>query len=280
MSQHKFLVSAILSSLFLALPPQSRCDQSPALSISGGVENFRWRELDGGGGRLLEESGPRYNVAVNYDNLRRLNSGAVYSVGGKFYVGAVDYDGQTQLTGVPMKSTTHYTGVQLDGLGGYRFARRLRGLDLLGGVGLDFWLRSIDDTYVQGVGYVYGGDEDYFAFNAKLGLGYFQELGRARHYLQAGLKYPFYVYEYGYPVAADDVTLHPKGRASLFAKYQWEFGSTTRDRWGVTLYYDSYRLSASDPVIETANGAPTGYIVWQPESHQDVYGLQASFYFR
>ncbi len=127
---------------------------------------------------------------------------------------------------------------------------------------------------------MYGGDEDYYAFYAKFGLGYFHEMGQARHYLQAGLKYPFYVYEYGYQVATDNVTLNPKGRVSFFAKYQWEFGSTTHKRWGATLYYDSYRFSQSDPETDTANGVPTGYIVWQPESHQDVYGLQVGLYFR
>lgn len=264
----------------LGFLPAVHADQSPAVSIAGGVEQFRWREFDTDKRELLEESGQRFSVMLAYDNLRRLNSGPVYSLGGKFYLGAVDYDGETQLTSIPVQSTTTYFGAQVDALGGYRFAHRLHGLDLLAGGGLDFWLRSIDDTYVQGLGQVSGADEDYYVFNAKLALGYFHEMGGARHYLQAGVKYPFYVYEYAYQAGADDVTLHPKGRASLFARYQWEFGSAARTRWGATLYYDSYRFSQSDVKIDTINGMPTGYIVWQPESHQEVYGLQVGLYFR
>jgi hypothetical protein len=274
--KHRSVV--VLCSLLGLLPP-AYADQSPALSILGGVEQFRWREIDTDKRELLEESGQRYSVAVNYDNLRRLNSGSVYSVGGKLYLGAVDYDGETQLTSIPVQSTTTYFGMQVDALGGYRFASHLHGLDILAGGGLDFWWRSIDDTYVPGLGQVYGGDEVYRALYAKVGLGYFHEMGKARHYVQAGLKYPFYVYEYGYQDYADDLTLNPKGRVSFFAKYQWEFGGTTLSRWGATLYYDSYRFSQSDAEIMTANGVPIA-IAWQPESHQDVYGLQIGLYFR
>lgn len=264
----------------LGFLPQAYAEQSSTFSMHGGVEQFRWREIDTDKRQLLEESGQRYSVAVNFDNLRRLNSGVVYSFGGKLYLGSVDYNGETQLTSIPVQSTTSYFGLQFDALGGYRFERRLHGLDLLAGVGVDFWLRSIKDSYVRGLGQVRGADEDYYAFNAKLGLGYFHEMGNARHYLQAGLKYPFYVYEYGYQVAADNVTLNPKGRVSFFARYQWEFGNAAHSRWGASLYYDSYRFSQSNTVIDTANGVPTGYIVWQPESHQDVYGVQLGYYFR
>jgi hypothetical protein len=258
----------------------AHADQSPAVSVVAGVEQFLWREFDTDKREFLEESGQRFSMALAYDNLRRLNSGPVYSLGGKFYLGAVDYDGETQLTSIPVQSTTTYIGAQVDALGGYRFAGRAHGLDLLAGGGLDFWLRSIDDTYVQGLGQVSGADEDYYVFNAKLALGYLHELGGARHYLQAGVKYPFYVYEYTYQAGADDLILHPRGRASLFARYQWEFGSAARNRWGATLYYDSYRFSQSNVKFETINDVPTGFIVWQPESHQDVYGLQVGFYFR
>lgn len=277
MSHLKHWCRVVVWSL-LGFLPQAYADQSPAVSILGGVEQFVWREFAPDKREYLEESGQRYSVALAYDNLRRLNSGPVYSLGGKLYLGAVDYDGETQLTSIPVQSTTTYFGAQVDALGGYRFAGRLHGLDLLAGGGLDFWLRSIDDTYVQGLGYVSGADENYYVFNAKLALGYFHEMGQARHYLQAGVKYPFYVYEYAYQAGDDDVTLNPKGRASLFAKYQWEFGSATRNRWGATLYYDSYRFSQSEAERVTINGVP--YTVRQPESRQDVVGLQVGLYFR
>lgn len=258
--------------------PVAQASEGAGFSISAGVEQFLWREFNQSGRELVEESGQRYSVAFAYDNLRRLNPGAVYSFGGKLYAGAVDYDGETQISSIPVQSTSNYFGVQFDALGGFRFAQRLHGLDLLAGGGVDIWLRSIDDTYSPVVGPVSGGDEDYFTFNAKLGLGYFHEMGKARHYLQVGVKYPFYVYEYAYVSSSDDLILNPKGRLSVFAKYQWEFGIAARQHWGLALYYDSYRFDQSDPERVVEFGVPAWYV--QPQSHQDTYGLQVSYHFR
>ncbi len=124
MSHHKHWRCIALWSL-LGFLPQAYADQGPALSIFGGVEQFRWREFDTDKRELLEESGQRYNVAVNYDNLRRLNSGALYSLGGKLTLGVVDYDGETQLTRIPVQSTTTYFGMQVDALGGLSFRESL-----------------------------------------------------------------------------------------------------------------------------------------------------------
>lgn len=270
----------VMALLLWGVMPNAYSAENATFSIAGGVEKFNWSEYNSRGRELLEESGLRYTIGGNYDNLRRLNSGAVFSLAGKLYAGAVDYDGETQITATPVQSTTNYLGFQFDALGGYRFARRLHGLDLLGGAGLDFWLRSIDGTYVPGVGQVSGGDEDYYVFFAKLGLGYFHEMGKARHYLQAGIKYPFFVYEKAYSSRSDDLTLKPKGRPSLFAKYQMEFGSAMRNHFGLTFYYDRYRFDQSDIVVETAGGVPTGFVVWQPESHQNTLGVQLAYYFR
>lgn len=270
----------VMALLLWGVMPNAHSAKNATFSIAGGVEKFNWSEYNSRGRELLEESGLRYTIGGNYDNLRRLNSGAVFSLAGKLYAGAVDYDGETQITATPVQSTTNYLGLQFDALGGYRFARRLHGLDLLGGAGLDFWRRSIDGTYVPGVGQVSGADEDYYVFFAKLGLGYFHEMGKARHYLQAGIKYPFFVYEKAYSSRSDDLTLKPKGRPSLFAKYQMEFGSAMRNHFGLTFYYDRYRFDQSDIVVETAGGVPTGFVVWQPESHQNTLGVQLAYYFR
>ncbi len=152
-------IIAIVASLFGAVSSVHAAENA-TFSMAGGVEKFNWREFDSLGRELLEESGVRYTFSGNYDNLRRINSGGVFSLGARLYVGAVDYDGETQGTAIPVQSNTDYLGVQFDALGGYRFARHLHGLDLLGGAGVDFWRRSIDDTFVPGLGQVYGGKED------------------------------------------------------------------------------------------------------------------------
>ena len=258
---------------------QAMADAS-RFSMQVGVEQFHWREYGPYHVEWVDEKGPRLVVAASLDNLRRLDSGELFRFDGKFYIGAVDYDGETQTTGIPVESTSNYIGVNVEGMGGYRFSRRLKGIDLLVGAGLDFWVRSIDDTYVSGLGWVYGGDEDYFVFYARAGLGFSHEMGAAAHRLEAGAKYPFYVYEYAYPLSHDDITLNPKGRASFYAKYRIEFGPRTRNHVGLTFYYDSYLFKQSDLEPATVSGWPTGYAYYQPESHQQTAGVQLGFYFR
>ena len=73
------------------------------------------------------------------------------------------------------------------------------------------------------------------------------------------------------------VDLEPGLKPSAFANFQFDFGSGRHDRFGVALYYDSYRFSESDPELLTYGGST--YLVVQPRSHMDVYGLRLSYYF-
>jgi hypothetical protein len=270
---------AVILLLLVTGGAQAATDAS-RVSVEAGMEQFHWREYGPAHVEWVDEQGERIMVSVNYDNLRRLDSGNVFRVGGKLYLGAVDYDGETQISGIPVQSTSNYLGMSIEGTGGYRFARRLKGLDLLAGAGLDFWWRSIEDSYVSGLGWVYGGDEDYFVFYARAGLGFFHELGPMSYRIEAGVKYPFFVTEYAYPMGSDDITLNPKGRASLYANYKMEFGPRTRNHIGLTIYYDRYLFKQSDLEPETVGGVATGFAYYQPESHQQTLGVQLGFYFR
>jgi hypothetical protein len=256
--------------LFLSLTTTAQAADNPQVSIQFGVEDFRWREFGDGGERLLQETGWRYSIGAAYDNFRREGPGLLYSVGGKLYLGVVDYDGQTQ-SGIPATADVDYFGVTIEALAGYRFGRRL-GLDLFGGIGFDDWLRSINNGRTNTGLPVYGYDEYYTILYGKAGLGFFQLLNSWRYMLQAGVKLPLITSEY---VDLDGgITLEPGIEPAAFANVQFDFGSGRHNRFSVTLYYDGYRFSASDPERVSATE-----VVWQPRSHMDVYGLRFGYYF-
>jgi hypothetical protein len=255
-------------------------------SLQVGAESFRWREFDAGQ-RLLEEKGARLRLGVGWNNFQRTDDGVLYGVDAALHLGRVTYDGQACLVADPSQcwssaSDTTYSGVELAGLGGIRFAR---GFEFLGGVGLDMWLRDIRST-VDAAGHsVSSAREEYLIFNSKVGAGYFHRMPTWSTHFQAGVKYPFYAYEYAFQNSFDDLTLSPKGRASGFATLRVDFAPQSRNPVGLIFYYDSYRFAPSDIEQQTINGVAyvsggNTYYAWQPESRQDVYGVQLAVQFR
>ncbi|HSW53142.1 MAG TPA: hypothetical protein VLG93_07915, partial [Sulfuricaulis sp.] len=62
------------------------------------------------------------------------------------------------------------------------------------------------------------------------------------------------------------------GRVSLFLGFTATLHDSPRQSWSINAFYDSYRFAESDHVLVWTN---LGLLeVWQPESHQDVLGLQ------
>lgn len=233
--------------------------------VYGGVEQFRWREFDDAGARLLEESGARYHVGVRVR--RPVNPGSLAAVEGaaEWYFGTVDYDGQACniLSGVcvPSRSDTSYNGVRLDAT--FRVPiGSARKFEVFAGGGLDTWSREIADTPTAS-----GGIEDWSMFYAKFGLGYRAAIQSGLAF-EVGVKQPFNIEE-----EIDlGVTLNPRGASSLFARLSTQFERDGGRRWGVSIFYDSYRFRESNRVLVLTN---LGLLqVWQPESTQDIVGVQ------
>jgi hypothetical protein len=243
------------------------------VSIQLGLQNFRWREFRDTGERLLQEKGARFTVGAALDNFRRESPGVLYNVNGNFYLGNVNYDGQTQ-SGNAATTDVEYYGATIEALGGYRFGRRI-GLDVFGGLGLDSWLRSINDGRTTSGTVAYGYDEFYTILHGKAGLGFFQQLDGWRYTLQGGVKLPLSTSEH--VDLGSGVDLQPGPKSSAFANFQFDFGSGRHNRYGFALYYDSYRFSQSDPEVLIDGGST--YLVVQPRSHMDVYGVRLSYYF-
>lgn len=259
-SQGVLAVAAILGSIATA---PSAADGE----FSGGVEYFRWQEFDGGRAQLLEETGPRAFFGINVREPLGRGSVTFLEAGGRAYIGVVDYDGQACniLTGtcVPMRSDTWYAGVRGEATL-HQSLRATPGFEMFAGAGVDTWSREIDDTATAS-----GGSEGWTVLFVTAGAGY-RPAAKTGPRFDVGLKYPFY--------ALNDTdlgaTLNPRGRMSAFARLSAAVGSSPRARWRLGAYYDSYRFAESDREIIASN---FGLLqAWQPQSEQDVIGLEAS----
>lgn len=274
----------IIGNLLLALGARDagaqHVDSKPRSSLSVGIERFVWEEFSDGQ-RLLKEDGLRLAVGLKNDTFDRPSPGSVYSLEGRFYFGQVDYDGRTQsdisaYDGLPLQSDTLYLGALGEALFGQRFGEQ-RAVDLLAGIGVNNWVREIQASQtMSGNTIVLTGDavEQYFILYTKLGLGFYRRgVSRYGHF-QIGAKHPFYTYEY---VDDIDLTLEPGGEWSGYAQLRIGAAGRSAARFDVTVYYDSFRFGRSPGEFFTRNGTP--YIAFQPESHMDVVGLTAGFYF-
>lgn len=231
--------------------------------LQAGVEDFRWREFDGGT-RLLEESGARYSLGIGLESPMSPDSLTVFNAEGKLYFGTVDYDGQAcnVLTSVcvPSASETDYDGIMAEASVSRRYPKDQGGaFEVFGAAGIDSWTREIRSTATAS-----GGSEDWTVFYGRAGAGW----RTSAYALRAGVKLPLAVDE-----ATDfGVDLEPKGRVSLFLGFTASVHDSPRQSWSINAFYDSYRFAESDHVLVWTN---LGLLeVWQPESHQDVLGLR------
>ena len=229
-----------------------------------GVEHFTWAEFDQGE-RLLDETGSRYFVALDAEaTIDQFWKSGFFA---KLYGGGVEYDGQLT-NGAAHSSDTDYDGWSVE----FDFRRALtmetireanKGWWLRFGLGYDLWRRNL----LGASGYI----EEYRIVFGRLGV--IHDSNRWR--LQAGLKYPFNNSEevglskFGFD---EDPRLSPQGSFSLYGQLKYRLSS----RWGLGLYYDSYRFKESDEEPLRVNGVVTRY-VYQPESHQDTIGLAIEY---
>ncbi|HKJ70428.1 MAG TPA: hypothetical protein VKA55_01560 [Gammaproteobacteria bacterium] len=246
---------------------------SPRLGLHLGVEHFKWKESDPNqpSRELLEESGPRLAGTVTFDNFLKPDEGLVYALKGRLYYGEVDYDGETQ-AGVPLRTDVEYAGTLAEGRAGYRFPLTWAGmgLDVLGGLGGEYWSRDIHDGYDANGNKAQGYQEEYTVAYARAGLAladlsYAEWFGR----LEAGARYPLDVQE---RIDDFDADLSPGSKISLYASYEISRTTAAGHQVGVTFYYDSYRFKES-PSASSSLG-----LVRQPKSDMDVFGLRLGWF--
>jgi hypothetical protein len=295
------LVLLLLSGVATAGNPLEGGD---AIGISLGVEYFSWREYSGER-RLLEESGPRMFAELGMR--KGLGASGFATLLGRLYLASVNYDGETTGgTSVPVVSNSIYGGWGLEGnyhLHLFELPAERSDLYFTVGVGYEEWLRSIQDGWAADLQSAVAGYLEIFRVPfMRVGFFYSHE-GRAL--FQVGAKVPLQIREeVGFSrfytedtdkVRVDNFNVEPVPQSSLYASMRYLFSR----HFGLYLYYDSYRMQASELVQVTANGAPVYVVreansdVWkvdngdstrllrakQPESRQDTFGLLLSYYF-
>jgi hypothetical protein len=253
MKTRKGIPALALTSLLAAAPAHAEW------SVNAQVERFRWTEQVSG--PEVVESGGRAGIGLSWtDDAQR---GLIMRYRGTLYAGSVRYRGQLQFSGTPSQATTDYAGIRNELQGLYR-AEADSVLGLVGGIGLDYWQRSLSFTSQR---------EDWAVLYARAGI----ETGRWHGlFAGAGVKFPLKTLEDAHFTDAGfdrNPELRPGRELSLYA----DLGYRMSRRWQLTAYYDSYRFAQS-PVVMLTSGT-SAFTAWQPRSTMDVVGLRLDYFF-
>jgi hypothetical protein len=232
-------------------------------SVSLDAEHFRWQEATS---PTVTETGPRVGFSWEYEQLRP--AGLQFAYRGQFRHGTVDYSGSFLFTGGAASARTEYTGLVNEAQGIYRFPGSPFGLELVGGLGWDYWQRNILPDQ----------KEDYSVLFLRLGVN-FDPRSAQGWFGGGGLKFPFFVSENAHLNELgfnQNPTLEPTGETSLYAQVGYRFSR----QWSLIGYYDSYRFGESKSVPATSPSFPgTTFLIFQPASTIDTLGVRLRFSF-
>ena len=227
------------------------------------IHDYKWAEYADDGPKLLEETGNLYGFGYDIESLK---SRIGWRTGGHFFLGEVDYSGQTW-TDIPVTTDVWYAGGEIyaDVVPGYRFDSGLW-LKSFAGVGTRFWLRDLQDTRTGEGDPVSGAREWWGYLYGRAGLGAeFPVTKDIMVFGEFGLKLPIYARNEAefFLSGSPSVGLEPEAKVSGFgaAGCRWK-------QWGAKITYDALRFDRSDAV---SSGM---YSLYQPRSEADVYSVE------
>ena len=265
------LVMAAASPVFAA-----RSGDVDELSAYLNLASFSWQERVNGH-RVLKESGPLAGVGATAGVVLAVpREGTALRVRGKaeIFGGDVDYDGQTAGSNpAPVHTDTGYFGVKGEGELGFRVALVRSTLEPFVGIGYRWWRRDISDSTTQlnnTVVAVTGGVELWQSLYTKLGLrGTHEVVAGVRAFAEAGALYPLLTRNTAKDSTLGEPTVKPEGEWSAFAELGAECG-----KFRPSLFYEGRRFSRSPSVVAG------NFIVFQPDSDEDVFGVRLGWAFR
>lgn len=270
------LVRSLLAAVFLF-----GCG-SQSLAGSGGVREaaiapsvgyFTWEEQSQQGRTLLRETAPLFGVGGQMDvDLFRGESDAL-TLRGKadFFGGEARYHGETtEADPSPIKTNVTYFGGREEADFGWAFRSPSLTLEPFGGIGFRWWLRSIHDAYTADGTRANGYDEFWRSFYSRTGIRARAPLSPdAELFFEGGAKYPFSTTSTVSNFSGGDLDLHPAARWSGFGEAGVRVGKVR-----AAFFYEGYRFAPSSPV-------PAGdYLVYQPTSSADIFGISVGYCFR
>lgn len=232
------------------------------------IENYNWKEFGSSGEKLLEESGVRFGLGLDY-RYRSLKGKLPLRFRGEFLYGDVDYDGHT-MGGIPSKTNTTYLSWKTEGDAAWRFWFDKVVLDPMLGFGYKGWSRDIHSAGVidpatgQG-GPAIGYTEKWEMLYAYTGLRL--ETNRWRNdkwglFAEAAARFPVSVSN---KVDEFGVTVHPGKDVTPYVELGGYF-----DMVRVAAYYERMTFGQSPYSREGA---------YQPESVSDIFGFKLGLRF-
>jgi len=261
-------LAALLVLIPLSAPAEQKLNYWPyqEKNLSVSAEYFQWKEYLKDGTELLSESGPRWGLGIREHNYGRRLYGVVYEIDMRLYFGTVNYDGKSQDGSgnfFNVNTKTDYKGGRLLVMGGQRLTHP--SLDMLAGMEVNSWIRSLIGATDSGGNYASGYHEMYRVLTARAALGTLQTFAGKPVYIQGGAKYPLDIFEYA---TVDTVRLTPKPALAFFGSVDiMKFWPSTLVKGSLKVFYEGYRFNASEVVNN----------YYQPESRMDTVGISLQF---
>lgn len=247
-----FVISASL--IFLQIIPATAiaADQLPEWNFGIGIEQYRWKETIEGVAITPKENGSRLALFLDWSPPEK--SGKYFSYHGKIYTGTVPYDTASLTTLTPVTTTTDYFGM----LNEVRGVFPTNVLDVVVGLGYDFWSRTISDGATATGTVVPGYTENWGILFARFGMS--ANLTESFN-IAAGLKRTITNREEVNTMGITGVG-HPGTSTSPYLDLAYKFD----DGFSLGAYYDSWRFGKSPMHSST---------VYQPKSNMDLFGIKA-----
>jgi hypothetical protein len=240
------------------------------------VMNFRYEEFGDDGGVLDRETGVLPGVVAGLSRIA-----GPWRIHGEFSVhqGEADYSGQTtgSIPGIPVSTQTSERIVDAHARierwnspdGRWRAA-------VYAGLGYRGWNRDISPSRTGSGLYVLGATEYYETGYGMLGAK--AATGPENSQWMLDLRV-LHTIEPKVHVAAgsfgDALTLSLGARTSGAIALGWRTRRATGTVLGAEAFVEQWKFGRSAPAIQTRGGAPTGFVVYEPESETRSYGLRA-----
>jgi hypothetical protein len=233
-------------------------DSNGIWQLGVGAENYTWKESPQGSATNPKESGNRLVLNIGWKPANT-SSDPYLTYAGKIYGGTVNYDTSTIATNTPVQTSTDYFGMRNEAIG----VVPAKIIDLVAGLGYDYWSRSIaDGSFVSGntLYSVQGYTETYSILFLRLGVS--MKLFDSVE-LSGGIKHTLQNTESSGLAGGD---LHPGSSTSPYLEANYKITQSL----SVSGYYDSWRFGQS-----AANSS--GY--YQPKSSMAAIGILAIWSF-
>ena len=219
-------------------------------------DNFSWQEDTS---PRVRETGTLARLSVDYTLPRE--SGLLFGYRGRIHGGSVAYEGSTLFPPIePVTGTTVYTGTLHEGQLRWRAgAGAARCLDLVAGLGVDVWRRSLSASQ----------KEDYIVGFARLGLE--TEPWGTGWVAGGGVLLPFHVYENAHLTDIgfqQNPALRPEGLPSPYLQLGYRLLPPVIIRFDLEVL----RLGSS-PAVGVTHGSLGAMGVYQPASTRISGGI-------